>query len=264
VDPAANADKAAAAAFKGDDFMLLKFRMMKRLEVTQAAVEEFKQMDGGSLPPDVKIRKQQEIRETVKALTTMWEELDALLRRETNKARSKFGQPELRARAEVRDILKDHIDSLKEDFLNAYGGGGRGGGGGSRRPLQNFAAFKAEMAEKSAASGGAAAAEQEIITGEQQQRLQQIEMRNLAEDQMIGQIHDGVERLGQMALAMNEEVTTQAGLIAALEADVEVVVEHIENINQKMKETLKQVRDSDRFCMVSSSFASVVLYEDIF
>ena len=37
--------------------------------------------------------------------------------------------------------------------------------------------------------------------------------------------------------------------VKALEADVDVVVEHVGNINAKMKETLQQIRDSDRFCM---------------
>ena len=155
---------------------------------------------------------------------------------------------ELGIRAELKETMKEHIDALKEDFLQAYGGGASGANN-ARRPLQNFEAFKKEVNAKGAASGGAAATEQELITGEQEQRLQQIEMRNMQQDQIIAQIGDGVDRLNQMALAMGDEVAAQAGQIKALEADVDVVVEHVGNINAKMKETLQQIRDSDRFCM---------------
>ena len=70
-------------------------------------------MDGGSLPPDVKIRKGSDIRTAISKVTEQWEELDKLYRIEANKKRSKLSQQELVSRSDLKDSIKEHIDALK-------------------------------------------------------------------------------------------------------------------------------------------------------
>lgn len=48
--------------------------------------------------------------------------------------------------------------------------------------------------------------EQEEITQEQQSRLQQLAVRNERQDELIGAIGEGVDRLYDMSKAMGEEV----------------------------------------------------------
>ena len=210
-------------------------------------IEEFQDMDGGSLPPDVKIRKGSDIRTAISKVTEQWEELDKLYRIEANKKRSKLSQQELVSRSDLKDSIKEHIDALKEDFLQVRSGG-RGDGGGGRRPLQNFIAFKADLEAKSKENSGAGI-EHENVTVMQDQRLQQLKARNDRQDELINQIDVTVDRLKDKAERINEEVVMQSGMIKALEIDVEKVVEHVESLNVEMKKTLKAVRDNDRVCM---------------
>lgn len=100
-------------------------------------------------------------------------------------------------------------------------------------------------AKKSAASGGAGpqsvTIEQEEMTGEHKSRLQELEMRDMKQNQTIELISKGIDRLQVTANAMGEEVTTQAGMLANLDADLEKVQEHVESVNSKLAETLKEV-----------------------
>jgi len=243
-------DKKLQQAFGGDQFMEIKHKMMKKIEAASENVKQFNQMDASASAPEVKIKKDQELRETFKTLTAEWKELDRVYQKEASKHKSKFGEQELLNRCEMKDNLKEHIDGLKEEFLSQYSGSG-GGGGGSKLPT--FAAFKSDMAKKASAGGGAGpksvALEQEEMTSEHTARLQELEMRNLREDRILEQIDSGVDRLGVMANAMGEEVETQAGMLAALETDIEKVQVHVDTVNSKLAEVLKEVRASDRFCM---------------
>lgn len=218
-----NAEKKALEAFEGDEFMELKFRMMKKLREVDQAVTDIGSMDASTGKPEDKIRKQQEVREMFKTLTGQLDQLDGMHARETRKKKSKFSQAELVNRGELKDSLKDHIAGLKEDFLTAYtrhsGGGGGGGDGGAAPRIQNFEAFRSDMgrsflamhtghfllvltfrrrfylspaAKKSANAGGAGEKsvkiEQEAISDDQKMRMQQIEMRNLDQDRLLDQI----------------------------------------------------------------------------
>jgi uncharacterized coiled-coil protein SlyX len=103
------------------------------------------------------------------------------------------------------------------------------------------------IAKKSAASGGAGPQsvkiEQEEMTGQHKSRLQELEMRDMKQNQTIDLISQGIDRLQVTANAMGEEVTTQAGLLAALETDIEKVQEHVDTVNSKLAETLKEVNN---------------------
>jgi len=108
-------------------------------------------------------------------------------------------------------------------------------------------------ADKAKASGGSGPEsvriEQEEVSNEQQSRLAQIEMRDMRQDELIGTIGDGVDRLDAMARAMGEEVETQGHMLKALDEDLGKAQEHVEKVNENLKEILKQVRGADRFCM---------------
>jgi hypothetical protein len=104
-------EKKALEAFKGDEFMELKYRMMKKIELASTVggllfcepgsscapskgnlvrlsmqgVKEFNDMDAASCAPDVKIKKQHELRELFKGLTAQWQDLDKIHNKEASK-----------------------------------------------------------------------------------------------------------------------------------------------------------------------------------
>jgi len=139
-------EKKALEAFKGDEFMELKYRMMKKIEIASAGVKEFNEMDAASCAPDVKIKKQHELREVFKGLTAQWQELDKIHNKEASKKKSKLGQQELLNRGEMRDNLKEHVDGLKQEFISAYSG--TSGGAEEAVKLPTFQSFKQEMGER--------------------------------------------------------------------------------------------------------------------
>ena len=115
-DPAA-AEKMALEAFKGDEFMGLKYRMMKRMEATQEAVTAFQKMDGGSLPPPVKIKKQQEIRESVVRFEKFVKEKDAKKARALKKERDELASKKQKE-IEIQSLRQEleQLEAKKEEF----------------------------------------------------------------------------------------------------------------------------------------------------
>lgn len=70
----------------------------------------------------------------------------------------------------------------------------------------------------------------------------------MKQNQTIDLISQGIDRLQVTANVMGEEVTTQAAMLANLEADIEKVQEHVENVNTKLAETLKEVKPPHTHC----------------
>ena len=58
-----------------------------------------------------------------------------------------------------------------------------------------------------------------------------------------------VERLGEKASIMGTEAEAQSKSLAELDEDMTKVAERLDTINENLKGVLKEVRDSDKFCM---------------
>ena len=65
------------------------------------------------------------------------------------------------------------------------------------------------------------------------------------EEEYLTKIEEHVERLGDVARGMNEELQLQNRMLEDLDTRLESAQEHMTNVNTKMKETLKKVRKYD-------------------
>eukprot|EP00736_Rhodelphis_marinus_P004849 Rmarinus@m.8951 len=79
--------------------------------------------------------------------------------------------------------------------------------------------------------------------------LKQIQEKNEKMDEELEVISEGVQRLGNLARDMNQEINLQSQMVEEITADVDRTAAHLQNINKKMKETLTKVRSADRFCV---------------
>ena len=80
--------------------------------------------------------------------------------------------------------------------------------------------------------------------------MEMIQKRDQKFDQTIDLISQGVEQIGQLAIGLNEELTTQEVMVDNLSKKIDDAGEHLESINSKMKKTLKEAsRPADKLCV---------------
>jgi len=208
-------------------------------------------MDASASSPEAKVRARGELRASFKDLEAQWDNLDKAFQKEARKRRSKFGHQELATRGELKDSIREHIVSLKNETASSGGSATIMGSSGNQLP--SFEAFRKDIVEKTKASGGTGEAtaklEVEEISQGQQLRMQMIAEREAREDQALDQIYRGVERIGEQAKAIGEKVLTQGELLQALETDIEAVQEHLDNTNTRLKQIVKEAGEADQFCM---------------
>ena len=77
--------------------------------------------------------------------------------------------------------------------------------------------------------------------------LQQIRERDADIEQDLKHISSGVQKLKNIAIDMNEEITMQNQMIDSVQTKVENVNAKVETLNQKMDKTLKGMMKGDRF-----------------
>lgn len=87
------------------------------------------------------------------------------------------------------------------------------------------------------------------MTQSQALRLEQIEKRDHDFDNQLDQIGEGLNDLNDIALMQQEEVHKQNAMLENMGDKIESAYEHIDNVNAKMKDTLNEVRASDKICV---------------
>lgn len=245
-------DKKPKSGGAGQDrFMDIKSAMMQRLQTIRQMSNDAASAGRTAGDPKQAIQKQAEIRTNERLLQEECRDLENLLFAERKKKKSKYTPQELEVRQEIVSTLKAEIQNVTQMMRAGYvkpytptiriddielgggaGGGAFGGGGGG--------------------GGSAGGVENETkVTDEQQVQLTQIRERDQGFDELIAtQIGQGIDVLHQTALAQNEEVKKQQFMLDELDKKIDVVHDHVSNVNSKMKDTLEQVgRSSDKFCM---------------
>jgi hypothetical protein len=81
------------------------------------------------------------------------------------------------------------------------------------------------------------------------QQLKVIKERDAAIDEEIVKLGQGVDELGEIARAQNQEVKLQNIALTSLEEKVDAVHDKVFNVNQRLKTTLDAVRSSDKICL---------------
>ena len=84
------------------------------------------------------------------------------------------------------------------------------------------------------------------MTDQHRLQLKQIRDRDAAIDAEIVKLGEGIDELGAIARAQNEEVKLQNVMLTTLEEKVDNVHDKVFNVNQRLKNTLEEVRSSDK------------------
>ncbi|KAL2911437.1 hypothetical protein HK105_209088 [Polyrhizophydium stewartii] len=176
---------------------------------------------------------------------------------------------------EVLELCKQHIEECenlekrkqneayaadRSELFAISGGGGGGGGGAGDKSLASFA-------------GGNGADSQdpfmhsELPDIDVEEDLKAIKNRNkdileadenVNQDQDLDAIGTGVARLKEIALDMGQEIDRQNDDLGRIDQNVEKALDHVDNINITMKNTLDKVMKGDRF-MVNCILLCVIL-----
>lgn len=232
-------------AFKDDEFLLVKDRVMGKLKEGRELLNR-KAESAGTLSGTEKGRLDNDLRKCFRDANEDMAKLDQLQTSESRKKKSKFTQEELSKRKDIVNALTEEIDELKFAF--------KGNSAAAARPvnsllnMQDHEIFKQDPAP--GAGGPQIKYEQEAVTSEQRQELQQIQQRKDKFDQQIDIIGQGMDQLHEKALHMKDQVEITTEMINGLGEQVDSAQEKLLNVNQKLKGTLDEVtRGEGKCCM---------------
>eukprot|EP01034_Spumella_vulgaris_P030535 gene30535-37772_t len=87
------------------------------------------------------------------------------------------------------------------------------------------------------------------MTDEHRVQLMSLRERDAQIDLEIDEIGRGVDELRELALSANEEVKLQNVMLDGLQGKMDLVQDKVLNVNERLKNTLEEVRKSDKICM---------------
>ena len=87
------------------------------------------------------------------------------------------------------------------------------------------------------------------MTDQQRSQLMLVRQRDALIDEELGKLGEGLDELKQIALAQNEEAKLQNSMLTTLEEKVDLVHDKVLNVNQRLKNTIEQVRSTDKICL---------------
>ncbi|CAM9407488.1 unnamed protein product [Chrysoparadoxa australica] len=238
---------------KEDKFLAIKSRMMTLLSSTCDLMDKAAKPEGGrfaSADPKQMIQRNQQVRGNIRELEKMWGEMDALFAKERGKRRSRMTKEESDARRQLLVDLKGEIAELKSIHQQGMVGGQSSsvaGGAAGGYSVQSRGEF---MQANPMSQGVSADTQSAALTDEQHYRIQQIKQRGQEMDEKyLTQIEAHVDKLTDVAKAINEELQVQDRMVDDLGRRIDDANEHVSNVNTRMKDTLKQVRGADKFCI---------------
>jgi len=245
-----------AAKKTGSRFMELKSSVVSRLRKVHGLLEEeakrnqgLMSVASGNNPKEV-IARQAEIREEIRQAEDEWKEMQGLYKREARKKRSKFTTEQLEVQQTLVQRLNAEIEKVKEAQTQGYVKRDKAD---DAVKLNVAALASLNSTDFNGAQGGGFGSDKEgggvEMTAEQSLQLQQIETRDKEFDQELDEIGEGIKDLNEIAQMQNEEVQRQNIMLNNVEEKIDQAAEHIVTVNEKMKETLNQVRAADKICV---------------
>lgn len=256
---AAKMGKGRAAKKTGTRFIEVKSSIVDRLRKVHSLLEvEAKRNKGlmavtdGNNPKDV-IARQAEMREEIRQSEEEWKELNTLYKTEARKRNSKFTAEELEVQQTLVQRLGAEIEKVKNMQSRGY-----------TKTTDDKDAITADMNAQaivglgttnfnSGADSGSKWADAEgpgvEMTDSQALQLSQIQDRDKEFDKQIDQIGEGIKDLNEIAMMQNEEVQRQGVMLENVEQKIDDAQDHIQTVNERMKETLDEVRAADKICV---------------
>jgi len=258
-----------AAKKSGTRFLELKSSIVARLRVVHDLLEEetkrnqgFMSVAGGSNPAEV-IKSKSTMREEIRQAEDEWKEMEGLYKSEARKRKSKFSKEQLDIQQTLVQRLNAEIEKVKE--MQAQGFKRKDTDDvAAKMNIQALVSLNATDLDGTGDLGpsaggdeanwsGAAASQGQgpgvELTEGQSLQIQQIQNRDKEFDATLDTIGEGIQDLAEIAKMQSEEVQRQNGMLEKMEKDIDHAAEHITTVNQKMKDTLDQVRGADKCCV---------------
>mmetsp|Transcript_17204 Transcript_17204/g.60456 ORF Transcript_17204/g.60456 Transcript_17204/m.60456 type:complete len:286 (-) Transcript_17204:1094-1951(-) len=228
---------------KGDAFNWYKAKVVGGInDVNELCFER----DNGETRSDKqRIKLKLKIDQALKALKDDMDDFEGLLADQAKKGKSKLTDEQIAARrVTVRD-LRAQIDDV-EELATGHAPAESGGAAYTRITINERGDLMSggKPLEARPAARPAAA-----LTGEQKLALEQIRREEGKQDDLLDQIGEGVDNLRTLAVGMREEAELQNVMLSDLETDVDKAQDHLNKVNDRMKETLEALNSkTDKFC----------------
>ncbi|GMH64868.1 hypothetical protein TrRE_jg9645 [Triparma retinervis] len=237
----------------GDMFNNLKSQIVGRLCTVRTLLENGVDngAGGGKSPatpvdPQTSIRLQSAIRENVRQLNEEFRDLENCYKSESSRRRRKYSPAEAAGRRQLVSQLAEEIAAVKtlqkRQYMASY-----------RDPSSQVKSM--EDAELFSHAQGQSDWNDDFlqssdVNASQKQSLLTIKQREAAFESTIKSIGAGVLDLHDLAVRQNEEVKMQNMMLEDMATRMEGVSGKMENINRKMKVTLRNVaRGGDKLCV---------------
>ncbi|KAJ3043709.1 hypothetical protein HDV00_004482 [Rhizophlyctis rosea] len=243
-----------------DEFTRLKKKVHVDTKTVRKDLKEREQMLslGGTTTDSAE--KSYRIRIAIRQLKEDYMRMSEIVQKETRKAakRPPKDPAQLKDRQEVLQLCQQHIEELenleKRKFNEAYTA--------DRVDLLGGARGQVSYGVGKGRGGGEEASDpfthSELPDIDVEDDLRKIADRNAEIDKDLDAIGIGVTHLKNIATEMGEELDRQNVALDDIEAGVDKALDHVDNLNIKMKKTLDGMMKGDRF-MVNCILMCILL-----
>ncbi|KAJ3049467.1 hypothetical protein HK097_009546 [Rhizophlyctis rosea] len=242
-----------------DEFTRLKKKVHLDTKNVRKDLKEREQMLSLGGTTTESAEKSYRIRIAIRQLKEDYMRMSEIVQKETRKAAKKPPKdPEqLKARQEILQLCQQHIEELenleKRKFNDAYMA--------DRADLMSGASRQTHYASgkgKGADEAPDPFTNTELPDIDVEDDLRKIADRNAEIDKDLDAIGIGVTHLKNIANEMGEELDRQNVALDDIEAGVDKALDHVDNLNIKMKKTLDGMMKGDRF-MVNCVLMCILL-----
>mmetsp|Transcript_11284 Transcript_11284/g.17168 ORF Transcript_11284/g.17168 Transcript_11284/m.17168 type:complete len:314 (+) Transcript_11284:86-1027(+) len=236
-----------------DPFLDLRHKMSKKLKEAYEILDEIQSYSRSTKHMTISMTKKSELRELISELTVDLEKLQAWLRTEQSKRKSKFSDDELTGRALDITNMEHDIQAIRDrqkiGYIRMHAGSGHGAieMSTSRDLAMRIQRPSTAASNTSISCGGAL--NTTPLTDEQKSQLKSIRQR----DEDMGVLMDGIEEgamnLRYVAIAQNEEVKLHSIMLDEVGVNMDSAQDKVTNVNRRLQVTLKKFRTADRLCI---------------
>eukprot|EP00602_Paraphysomonas_sp_CaronLab_P005000 CAMPEP_0185030846 /NCGR_PEP_ID=MMETSP1103-20130426/17943_1 /TAXON_ID=36769 /ORGANISM="Paraphysomonas bandaiensis, Strain Caron Lab Isolate" /LENGTH=248 /DNA_ID=CAMNT_0027566125 /DNA_START=273 /DNA_END=1019 /DNA_ORIENTATION=+ len=227
--------------------------MSKKLKEAYEILDEIQSYSRSTKHMTISMTKKSELRELISELTVDLEKLQAWLRTEQSKRKSKFSDDELTGRALDITNMEHDIQAIRDrqkiGYIRMHAGSGHGAieMSTSRDLAMRIQRPSTAASNTSISCGGAL--NTTPLTDEQKSQLKSIRQR----DEDMGVLMDGIEEgamnLRYVAIAQNEEVKLHSIMLDEVGVNMDSAQDKVTNVNRRLQVTLKKFRTADRLCI---------------
>ena len=223
-------------------------------ELYSQGLRELHNANSGARTRD-QISKAQQIRQTLKENTVLFQEMETLYMKEARKKKSKIGAEELETRNMFLQQFKTDLQKLKDLSTKTFSGDNSAAkaidndleiGTASGVSGYNTVDFFKTLPP----SGGSQSDGGVEMTSVQQQQMDQLKSRDAEFDQILDLIGEKVLEAGEKAKVINQETAIQMEMLDKLEENLEKTKEKVNSVNVSMKTNLEDKgMGMERFCI---------------